>query len=382
VSRAWESFFRDDLDDVFVRLERASSLDTSYMAPLLMRAYIKSRVSEWDAVDTTLRRLNAHESILTRAERAVLRGLRADFRGDLWERLRAARELMALTPASVEGYTLAASTAMMVNRPRESLRILSKVDPDRGLLLVAPYYWVTHTSALHRLGDHKAELESARRGVQRFPDRYWPHVNLLSAFAAAGDVKAARKELVRRTSDDPFPGTGSRHASLWIWRELRVHGHTREAAAWLETLMTETSGQDGSIAGLLLEGDIQAAAGRWAAAREQYSAALVQAPESPLVLGRLGTAEAHLGNRSEAERVSASLAAFSRPYLFGDHTYARARIAAALGDRARAVELLEAAWTEGRAIAFDDQENEDVHSDPEFATLVGFLPYETLMRGD
>jgi DNA-binding SARP family transcriptional activator/tetratricopeptide (TPR) repeat protein/TolB-like protein len=382
VSRAWESFFRDELDDVFVRLERASSLDTSYMAPLLMRAYIKSRLSEWQAVDTALRRLNAHESTLTRAERAVLRGLRADFRGDLWGRLRAARELMELTPASVEGYTLAASTALMVNRPRESLQILSKVDPDRGLLLVAPYYWITHTSALHRLGDHKAELQSARSGVRRFPDRYGPHVNLLFALAAAGDVKAARQELMRTTRDDPFPGTGSRRASLWIWRELRTHGHARLAAAWLETLVGGTGAGDSSMTGLLLEGDIEAAAGRWTRAREHYSAALVHAPQSPLLLGRLGTAEAHLGNRSEAGRLDASLAAFSGPYLFGSHTYARARIAAALGDRARAVELLRTAWTEGRPIAFDDRENEDVHSDPEFATLVGFLPYETLMRGD
>jgi hypothetical protein len=46
------------------------------------------------------------------------------------------------------------------------------------------------------------------------------------------------------------------------------------------------------------------------------------------------------------------------------------------------VELLETAWTEGRAIAFDDRENEDVHSDPEFARLAGFVPYEKLMRGD
>jgi predicted Zn-dependent protease len=270
----------------------------------------------------------------------------------------------------------------MVNRPRHSLQILSKVDPDRGLLLVAPYYWTTHTSALHRLGDHKAELQSARSGVRRFPDRYWPHVNLLFAFAAAGDVKAARQELMRTTSDDPFPGTGSRHASLWVWRELRAHGHFTAAAVWLETVLDESRSADGSMAGLLLEGDIQAAAGRWTRAREHYSAALLHAPQSPLLLGRLGTAEAHLGNRSEAGRLETSVSELSGPYLFGSHTYARARIAAALGDRTRSVELLRAAWTQGRSIAFDDRDNEDVHSDPEFTTLAGFLPYETLLRGD
>ncbi len=81
-------------------------------------------------------------------------------------------------------------------------------------------------------------------------------------------------------------------------------------------------------------------------------------------------------------RLDTSVSALSGPYLFGSHTYARARIAAALGDRARAVELLRAAWTQGRPITFDDRDNEDVHSDPEFTTLAGFLPYETLLRGD
>ena len=381
VSQAWESFFRDDYEDVFARLARASSLDTSYMAPLLMGAYVKSRLSAWPAVDTLLRRLHAHETSLTRAERAVLTGLQADLRGDLWGRLRAARELTDLTPASVEGYTLAASSALMVNRPRESLFILSRVDPDRGLLLIAPFYWITHTSALHRLGNHKAEVQSARRGVRRFPDRFWPHVNLLLAFAAAGDVKTARRELGRRTQDDPYPELDSRQVSLWIWRELRAHGHEAAAGSWLSTLMAQP-GADTSLVGRVLEGDVQAAAQHWDVARKYYVAGLAQDPGSPLLMGRLGTIAAHMGDRTEAERLDAALKASSSPYLFGSQTYARARIATALGDRAAAVELLRAAWSQGRPLTFDDRENEDVHSDPEFAELKGYPAFEALVRTD
>ena len=150
VSKAWESFFRDDFGDVFQRLQRASVLDSGYMTPLLMRAYVETRLSHWPAVDTLVRRLQAHTNTLRPAERAVLAGLEADLRGDLWGRLRAARELMNLTPASVEGYTLAASSALFVNHPREALNILSRVDPDRGLLLVAPFFWINQTPALHR----------------------------------------------------------------------------------------------------------------------------------------------------------------------------------------------------------------------------------------
>jgi predicted Zn-dependent protease len=267
----------------------------------------------------------------------------------------------------------------MVNRPRESLYLLSKVDPDRGLLLIAPFYWTTHTSALHRLGNHEAELESARRGVRRFPDQYWPHVSLLLAFAAAGDVKRARRELARRTQDDPYAEFGSRQISLWVWRELRAHGHEAAADRWLATLMTEPAA-DTSVLGRVLEGDIQAAARRWGAARDYYAAGLAKDPGSALLMGRLGATAAHLGDRIEAKRLDGVLEASSGPYLFGRQTYARARIAAALGDRAAAVEFLRTAWTQGRSLAFDDRDNEDVHSDPEFAQLKGYGAFEALMR--
>ncbi|HWN19850.1 MAG TPA: AAA family ATPase [Gemmatimonadales bacterium] len=382
VSRAWESFFRGDYKDTFERLDHASSLDTSYMAPLLMRAYVETRLDHWPAVDTLVRRLTGHQRTLTPAERAVLNGLRADLRGDLWGRLRAARELVDLTPASVEGYTLAASTALMINRPRESLTILSKVDPDRGLLLVAPFYWESHTSALHRLGERAAELESARRAVRRFPDRFWPHVNLLLALAAAGDVKGARRELPRPTRDDPYV-SGPRQAALWVWRELRVHEHDAAAARWLETLVEETPASvDTTLAGRVMEGDIQYAARQWENARQHYAAGLAQHPRNPMLLGRLGATAARMGDRTEALRLSGELAGLSIPHLFGSQTYARARISAALGDRADAVELLQEAWIQGRPLAFDGRDAEDVHSDPAFESLREFVPFQALMRTD
>jgi hypothetical protein len=271
----------------------------------------------------------------------------------------------------------------MVNRPRESLSILSRIDPDRGVLLVAPYYWMSHTPALHRLGDHQNELKSARAGLRRFPNRYWVQVNLLLALAAVGDIDALRREVTRVTGDDPEPSSSVRQKSLWVWRELRSHGHALAAAEWLANMLSQPpTGVDSTIQGSLLEGDVQSAGERWGAARRFYIGGLAHHPLSPVLLGRLGVIAAHMGDSLEAQRLDKILATLPTPHLFGSHTFARARIAAALGDRAGAVELLRKAWGQGRPLTFDTRANEDVHSDQDFDSLRDYFPFQALMRTD
>jgi tetratricopeptide (TPR) repeat protein len=272
----------------------------------------------------------------------------------------------------------------MVNRPREALAILARIDPDRGLLLVAPYYWITRNPALHRVGQHRAELESARRGVRRFPEMAHVHLDLLLALAAAGDIPGLRREFPRAPRTDPDPVFAARERSLYVWRELRAHGHTTAAAQWLHEVLTQPAipSHDSSLAAALVEGDLLAAAGRWTAARARYTAAPVRSPSDPALLGRLGSTAAHLGEREEALRLDRALAELPTPYLFGANTYARARIAAALGAPSQAVELLRRAWAEGRPLAVDNRGYEDVHSDPEFESLRDFIPFQVLMRID
>jgi hypothetical protein len=90
----------------------------------------------------------------------------------------------------------------------------------------------------------------------------------------------------------------------------------------------------------------------------------------------------HLGDSTAARRFDRILAHLAPKYQFGRQTYARARIAAVLGDKAGAVGLLRTAWVEGRPIAFDNLENEDVHSDPEFESLRDYFPFQLLLRTD
>ena len=312
----------------------------------------------------------------------MLSGLRADLRGDLWGRLRAARELVELTPASVEGYTLAASTALMINRPRESLTILSKVDPDRGLLLVAPFYWESHTSALHRLGERAAELESARRAVRRFPDRFWPHVNLLLALAAAGDVRRPAVSSLVRPATIPMSQALARLRSGCGASCGRTNTTRRRALAgdaWSRRRpppMRTPRSQAGSWRGT---SSSRPAMGKGPATLRRGAGPTSKKPDAAGTARRYSSADGRSGRGTSP---GGELAALSDPYLFGRQTYARARIVAALGDRADAVELLQEAWIQGRPLAFDGRDTEDVHSDPAFESLREFVPFQALMRTD
>jgi hypothetical protein len=209
-------------------------------------------------------------------------------------------------------------------------------------------------------------------------------VNLLFALAALGNIDGLRREFPGVARDHPNPALAARQNALWVWRELRAHGHQAAAASWLADLLRQPrpNPTDTSLAGILIEGDIQYAAERWEAARRVYAVGLAQHSRNPTLLGRLGTTAAHLGDLKEAQRLDRTLARLPTPYLFGSHTYARARIAAALGDRTTAVELLRRAWAQGRPLAFDNWGEEDVHIDKDFDSLRAYLPFQALMWTD
>ena len=114
--------------------------------------------------------------------------------------------------------------------------------------------------------------------------------------------------------------------------------------------------------------------GRYAAERPDD---LTEWPDvSPMleVHGQLGTLAARQGNWAEAERISAMLEALQRPYLFGEHTYWRARIAALLGEPDRAVALLRAAYAQGFKWWLS------LHSEPDLESLRDYPPFRELLR--
>ena len=83
---------------------------------------------------------------------------------------------------------------------------------------------------------------------------------------------------------------------------------------------------------------------------------------------------AHLGRRDEAMAIDRWLEQIDRPYLSGAHTRWRAAIAAALGDRERALQLLHQAYDEGMELDYYH------HRDPEWESLRNYRPYQEFVR--
>jgi predicted Zn-dependent protease len=116
-------------------------------------------------------------------------------------------------------------------------------------------------------------------------------------------------------------------------------------------------------------------AGQLEAARRAFAQLATERPDSVSFFGFQGTIAARLGERAEAERISARLATLRGPYLNGQPSLYRARIAALLGDRAQATAFLRQALNEGVQPG-----GYDLRPDMDLKSLRGYPPFEELLR--
>jgi len=72
--------------------------------------------------------------------------------------------------------------------------------------------------------------------------------------------------------------------------------------------------------------------------------------------------------------ISGELAATDRPYLFGNHTYWRACIAAQLNEKERAVALLQESFNQGRPYGLF------LHRDIDLEPLWDYPPFKEILR--
>jgi hypothetical protein len=348
VRLAWERYYRADFPGAFAHTARAAALDSTYMVPLLMQAIFHAEQREWAGVDSAVRAVAPHVATLTRLEQAVHDMVRAQLAGDQVGELRAAEELARQAPASGESGAHAAHVAVTAGFPRAALARLATLDPERGVLLVVPFYWNWTTAALHALGRHPEELAAARRGLTLHPSRNTSLLNLARALGTAGDADGIR-DAARRARRERWDGEAVRRRVLVEGaRELLAHGHARPAAALLSEARTMFAALPGDEAATLEARAILALeAGAWADARPLAAALLARDGASLAAWGVLGVAAARQRDLGLAGRADSALAATRLPFVQGRDALWRARLAVARGDHARALQQLRAALAAG-----------------------------------
>jgi len=270
---------------------------------------------------------------------------------------------------------------MAINRPRRAIDLFEKAEvPEDWLKIGTGLSWFNNWSAAHFLqGNYKKALKVIRRAREYYPDALTPMALEARSLAALGRIEEVKKVVDESLLSRSTIGTRTAgRVMLAAASELRLRGY-QEAYK--------------DMAGRAVEWHRERLAGKEAAEQQQYelaaalyiseqweeAGALVEKlraekPDDIDYLGYAGAIAARTGAKEEALRISKELKGIDRPFTFGAHTYWRARIAALLGMKEEAVELLRQSFSQGKYYDIF------IIQEADFFPLRDFAPFRELMK--
>jgi tetratricopeptide (TPR) repeat protein len=371
--------FLRDMASALAHYERAAALDPEFD---LARVYHLNTLMGEGRPEEAAKELAGVEANLGRmvpVERVMVRHYRAWIDGRLLDALAALREWMTLSEFPAAFQLDIGDFEMSVNRPAEAIRTISGVPADWEALEYSIVYRreLYLTVAYHMNRDYAGQLRVGRESQRRFPGVLEFYSAEAGALAALGRLDEIEKVVESCQAAQVGVRTGTPgDVILEAASELRAHGHretslrvAERAVAWYRARpAAEAAKYQGDLLGALRQSE------QWAEAKARADAELAKNPDEIDLCGLAGMLAAHLGDAVQARRMEAKLAALTRPYLYGRHTYQRACIAAHLGEKDRALGLLRDAFAQG--YWFDLHIHRDLGLEP----LWGYPPYEELMK--
>jgi DNA-binding SARP family transcriptional activator/TolB-like protein len=370
-----EAFVRRDVEAAVRHYERAAVHDSTYPMPLLGLAILYSNLGQDARSDSLAQHVARYRHRLGPMESNTLALVLAWLDGDDQAGYEAVVRQARIAPGTLAHYQVA-EQARRLNRPRETIRVLREIGPERGELRGWRAYWRELTWAHHMLGEHRAELRAARRARGFYPDDPEALLFEIVALAAAGRTRSVDERLLERLASRSDAGPSTGVLMRLAGQELIAHGQSAAGAALLDRSVAWYESRPAADRERLRFGHAVSlyVAGAWDESRALLLELETEYPNSIGVHAYLGALAARRGDRDEAERISEWLLRPGVKYLRGEHTYARARIAALLGEREHAVSLLGEAFSQGL------QHSPVFHREQDLASLRGYPPFEALMR--
>jgi len=311
-------------------------------------------------------------------DRASLDWSVASCHGRRSEALEAAREAVLVAPRSDRLAILFALFSRHNGHPREAIAVVDKLSRERHVHDLM--YWGDVIISRHVLGDYEEELSAAEQAHRLNPQNLELLAFKLRALAALGRTGEALAGLDEAVNvpiniSQPFYAATT---MLWTARELRWHGQPQASQAALERAIAWCKARPApeqpdvaeELSGALYD------SGRWAEAKPVFEQLVAADSQNVWYRAMLGAVAAHQGDRRTVDLVDQWLASRKGPYLRGEPTFQRARLAAVLGDRERAMALLRLAFDQG----FGFDWGLGTHADPDFESLRDYPPFEELMR--
>jgi predicted Zn-dependent protease len=373
--------------------ERAIALDTTFLQASLWRAATRALIAGSSysiptlaLMDTVLMTVGPRRERLNPFESLLYEFVAASRRADQGAMLTAQRRLQEMVPDAPVARDLP-YRLLDVNRPREAIALLEHERPTRGVdgKLVqpseTPLHWVTLADAYHYLGDHRAERDAAAQFRRLRPDALISLRYQLKAAAALGDSVGLERLLAEARTLPAVPQSYEFFGDLALQasQEVDAHGHPElsrpllnQAIAWFEARRPEERPWRVQFRHAIA----YYVSGNQAGALETLRPVAASIPTSgPLYLGLAGRIAAKRGDTTEARKIDAQLAALGNR-LGGANTLERAFIASILGEKAKAVTLLQEAFAQG--LPFNIRWR--LHWFTDTKPLRGYPPFEKMLE--
>ena len=331
-----ELYSNSKIEEAIPYFLRAEALDSDFTMASLWAVLAHGNSGQRASADSIRQALNGRRGQLAPLDRLFLDYQMAYYSGDQHGALEAMRQVVEIAPGS--GFLWWASrAAAAMGRHGEAIEFLTQADPESGWLRGWVHYWGALTRSYHELGDYERELEALDRMRQLHPESPSTFRIGMRALAASGRIEELEviiPEAVQRIGWDA--------GFLWFG-ELRAHGYPAAASdladrtlEWFEGRTSDwrrDPGQSYVYAKLL------SVAGRWGESQAILEDVVRKAvglhgPEHNNAALELAYVLAMQGYRDEAFR-AVGLTAWSNDLVV------RAWVEAALGERERAMELLQ-----------------------------------------
>jgi tRNA A-37 threonylcarbamoyl transferase component Bud32/TolB-like protein len=363
---------------------RALAIDSLYGSAIMLLPAVAQNFQRYALADSAIARALRLRDRMTPLEQANLDEFVAVRDGDLAAYMRATTREFNSAPNSDLTKSSLAYTLLTARQPRRALEILRGMQPDRGILLGDASYWLFLSYAHAQQGQLKEALTAAREGDKRVPGSSSMRTEA-AVLALLGDTAGAN-EALRRIS------------SRFAW------GLPRFAASSAALLANSDSPDAEAMSKRFAEGWLGRGAANGTLAfpigrlgllviTERWSPLLALA-DSLRALKDMDTlnvsariridaaraiANARLGHRDAALAIDSAIAAIgNRRWLQGAVPLNRARIAAHLGDSARAVELLDDALQ--HMVLLNPEGVGTLGSDPYLLPLRRYAPFRALLK--